>query len=234
MRGDVSVARTEQQTLQLIAQVSPKSAITEMYRGLRTNLDFASVDAKVKRILVTSSLPGEGKTTTACNLAVVEAQAGRRTLLLDADLRKPMVHRNFSASNAKGLTSVLIRQCSVEDAIQKTAVENLEILCSGPIPPNPLEMLGSQAMRSLLDQFAATYDVLIVDSPPVLSVADAKVLASELDGVLYVVGSGIVSRSALRKAKESLAVSGVRVLGAVFNNKRMTKAERQYYYYQYE
>jgi len=234
MRGDVSVARTEQQTLQLIAQVSPKSAITEMYRGLRTNLDFASVDAKVKRILVTSSLPGEGKTTTACNLAVVEAQAGRRTLLLDADLRKPMVHRNFSASNVKGLTSVLIRQCSVEDAIQKTAVENLEILCSGPIPPNPLEMLGSQAMRSLLDQFAATYDVLIVDSPPVLSVADAKVLASELDGVLYVVGSGIVSRSALRKAKESLAVSGVRVLGAVFNNKRMTKAERQYYYYQYE
>lgn len=228
------MARSEQQSLPLIAQVRPKSAITEMYRGLRTNIDFASVDAKVKRILVTSSLPGEGKTTTACNLAIVEAQAGRRTLLLDADLRKPMVHRNFSASNVQGLISVLIRQCALANAVQKSGVEHLDILCSGPIPPNPLELLGSQAMRSLLEELGATYDVIIVDSPPILSVADAKVLASELDGVLYVVGAGSVSRSALQKARDSLAVAGVRVLGAVFNNKRLTKSERQYYYYQYE
>lgn len=228
--------QTERSTRQhtLVAHTHPKSAVTEMYRALRTSLDFASVDTRVKSILVTSSIPGEGKTTTACNLAIVNAQAGRRTLLVDADLRRPMVHRMFEVSNLQGLTSLLIRQGSVEQVIVSTEVEHLDVLPCGPVPPNPAEIAGSQAVKTLLHSLCEAYDLVVIDSPPVLSVTDARLLAAAADGVLYVVGAGLVSRPALKKAHDSLALVGCRILGTVLNNKKLSKSEQQYYYYRYE
>ena len=218
----------------LVCHDAPKSSIAEMYRVLRTNLEFASLDSEIKRVVVTSSIPGEGKTTTTSNLAVVNAQLGKRTLLIDADLRRPMVHRMFRLSNARGLTSVLIRQSQLDDAIQQTDVPNLSVLTSGPVPPNPAEVLGSSAMKSLLEQLSGLYDLILLDSPPVLSVTDARLLATACDGVLYVVGAGQVSRQTLRKAAQAMSVVNARILGTALNNKKLTKAEQQYYYYHYE
>ena len=216
----------------LIADLNPHSAISEVYRMMRTNLDFMSLDEPIKSMAITSTMPGEGKTVTGANLAIVNAQAGRRTIIVDADLRKPMMHRVFQISNLQGLTTTLLRQTKLEETIYHTRVKNLDVLTSGPIPPNPAEVVGSRAMKELIDQLKDTYDLVIVDSPPVLSVNDVRLLGQSVDGLLFVVSANQVSRVALKKAKESLELVGVRVIGAVFNKKKINKREGYYYYYQ--
>jgi capsular exopolysaccharide synthesis family protein len=214
MRGD----RDRSEIYRLATLLYPRSSIAEAYRALRTNIEFSSVDAPIRTLLVTSSIPGEGKTTTAANLAVVFAQAGRRVLLLDADLRKPGVHLVFDLPNSHGLTALLRDdQKHVDTIAQATDQDNLRVLTTGSLPPNPAELLGSQRMRTTLARLSASFDLVIVDSPPLQAVTDSAILSSVVDATLLVIDAGRSRRSAVRLACESLAKSGTTVLGVALN-----------------
>lgn len=214
----------------VIAKTDPKSPVSEQYRTIRTNLQFASIDKELRTIMVTSSSPGEGKTTTISNLAVVLAQQGMRVLLIDADLRKPNIHYTFRCPNTKGLTSVLTKQSTLEAATSSPDVENLEILTSGPIPPNPSELLGSEAMARLLSSTKGTYDIVLIDTPPIITVTDAQVLANMCDGAVLVLSSGRTEVDQAVKAKDLLEKAQAKILGVVLNEKAVKQSQYYYYY----
>jgi len=217
MKGD----RARSEMYRLAALLYPRSSVAEAYRTLRTNIEFASVDAPIRTLLVTSSISGEGKTVIAANLAVVFAQAGRRVLLVDADLRKPGIHLVFDLPNSQGLTTLLRSDDVSLDVIARaTEQENLRILTTGPLPPNPAELLGSQRMRVILDRFKAGGNLVIFDSPPLQPVADPAILSSVVDGTLLVIDAGRSRRGVVRQGREALAKAGANVLGAVVNRVR--------------
>jgi succinoglycan biosynthesis transport protein ExoP len=211
-------SRNSSEMYQLAALLYPRSGVAEAYRTLRTNVEFSSLDTPIRTLLVTSAVPGEGKTVTAANLAVVFAQAGRRVLLVDADLRKPGVHIIFDLPNAHGLTT-LLRSANVnlDAVVQPTEQENLRVLTTGPLPPNPAELAGSQRMRTVVDLLTSTEDLVIFDSPPLQAVTDAAVLGSFLDATLFVIDAQRSRRRVIRPAREALAKAGANVLGAVLN-----------------
>jgi capsular exopolysaccharide synthesis family protein len=211
--------------------VNPKSPISEAYRSLRTNISFSSVDDAIRVVMVTSAKPGEGKTTTAVNLAVAYAQADKKVLILDADLRKPMMHQILNVSNRIGFTTLLANPCTIEQAVAATHISNLSLLTSGPIPPNPSEMLGSRRMAELLDELKTQFDIIIIDTPPALAVTDAQIVASRCDGVLLVVDAGKIKREHALKAKSNLERASARLLGVVLNNKNRKDVEAYYYDY---
>jgi tyrosine-protein kinase len=211
---------------------NPRAPATEAFRTLRTNLEFASVDAPLKTILVTSAVPAEGKTTVASNLAVVFAQTGKRVILLDADLRRPGVHRTFDLPNSYGLTNLLRpEEVPLETVTQTIPEPNLQVITTGALPPNPAELLGSQRMKDVLARLQEAADIIVVDSPPLQLVTDAAVLASELDGTLLVIDAGRTRKGAVRQAQEALDRVGARILGAAVN--RLSDRAGGYYYYQY-
>lgn len=215
----------------LIAHNKPKSTIAEQYRTIRTNIDFSQVNGDMKTIMFTSAGPGEGKSTTTANVAVVMAQQGKSVLLIDADLRKPVMHYTFRLGNMHGLTTLLTKKSTPEEAIQKTEVSNLFVLPSGPIPPNPAELLSSPAMASFIKHALTQFDIVIIDTPPVLAVTDAQVLANFCDGTVLVLRSGVTDRDAAVKAKELLVKAHARIIGTVLNDKPISKANGYYYYY---
>lgn len=212
----------------LIAAQNTKSPITEQYRTLRTNIQFTSFDSEIKTIMVTSTGPGEGKSTTAANLAVVFSQQGKNVLLVDADLRKPTVHYTFNLTNTFGLTSVLTRQISIEEAIVESNSSNLCLLSSGPIPPNPAELMGSSAMDQFLKNAKQNFDMVIFDTPPILAVTDAQILSNKCDGTIVVVSSGKTVKEDASKAKDLLMAAKAKILGVVLNNKKLKSTN--YYY----
>jgi len=214
----------------LITALNPKSPISEQYRTIRTNIQFSSVDHEIRSIMITSTGPGEGKSTTAANLAVVFAQQGKQVLLIDADLRKPTVHYTFRLQNIHGLTSVLLRNATLQEAVSVSEVDHLDVLTSGPIPPNPAELLSSRSMVELLKEAYDQYDIVIIDSPPLLAVADAQILANQVDASIMVVASGKTEREAALKGKESLLSAKSKLLGVVLNGKPQ-KDSHYYYYY---
>ncbi|OZU88247.1 capsular biosynthesis protein [Virgibacillus indicus] len=214
----------------LIAKLNPKSPITEQYRTVRTNLQFASVDEELTSMLVTSSGPGEGKSMTTANLAVVYAQQGKKVLLIDADLRKPTVHYTFRLDNLRGLSNVLVGENTLNETINRTDVENLDVISCGPIPPNPAELLASRKMNHLLKEAKMSYDIVIFDTPPVLAVTDAQILANIVDGSLLVIRSKHTEVEAATKAKEALEPAKAKLLGTVLND-REKKHSNYYYYY---
>ena len=205
-----------------------RSPISEQYRTIRTNLQFSS-DTEIRSIVVTSSGPGEGKSTTIANLAVVFAQQGKKTLLIDGDMRKPTIHYTFNAENLRGLTNVLTKKDTFSNCIQKTDVELLDIVTTGPIPPNPAELLSSQTMDNLLEIACKEYDIVLIDTPPLLAVTDAQVLANKCDGTILVIKSGATQVDAAIKAKELLMSANAKIIGTVLNGKKIQ--ESQYYYY---
>src|SRR5699024_11057413 len=213
----------------LIAKLNPRSPISEQYRAIRTNLQFSAIDEAIKTIVITSPGPSAGKSITAANLAVVYAQQGMKTLLIDADLRKPTVHYTFRLDNLRGLSSVLIGESSFEDAVEETDVDNLQVLSCGPVPPNPAELLASKRMRDLVDYVDEHYDFVIVDMPPILAVTDAKIVSQYVDGTLFVVRSGVTDKEELEKASESMNDGKARILGAVLND--VEKEDNAHYYY---
>jgi capsular exopolysaccharide synthesis family protein len=216
----------------LIDQVSSRSAIAEAYRVLRTNIDFARVGLPGNALLVTSSNQGEGKTTTSSNLAIVMAESGRRVIVVDSDLRRPMQHKNFGVPNTVGLTNLLLQEDpDIQQALQSTRVPNLQIITSGPIPPNPSELLGSDRMLRLLERLRGMADLVILDSPPVLAVTDPTVLSSRVDGVVLVVDTGHTRAESLTRATETLKRGAAPMLGVVLN--RVTSRAGGYYYYHY-
>ncbi len=214
----------------VITMSEPKSINSEQYRTIRTNIEFSSVDTEVKSLLITSAGPEEGKSTTAANLAVVFAQQGKKVLLIDADLRKPTVHFTFKLDNGTGLTSLLLQQIPFQKAVLRAEEANLDILTSGPIPPNPAELLSTGAMRDLLSEASLVYDKVILDTPPVLAVADTKILGSYTDGAIMVISSGKTDKEKAAKAKEALDYCPCKLLGAVMNGKKQTKHSDYAYY----
>jgi len=214
----------------LITVSDSKSPISEQFRTIRTNIQFSTVDQEVRTLMVTSSGPGEGKSTTTANLAVVFAQQGKKVLLVDADMRKPTVHYTFNQINTYGLTSVLTRQMSLEQAVRESDDENLAILTSGPIPPNPAELLSSRAMEHFFTSALELFDIVVFDTPPLLAVTDAQILANKCEGTILVVSSGKTEKEQLLKAKNLLDTAQSKLLGVVLNNKKV-KNSNQYYYY---
>jgi capsular exopolysaccharide synthesis family protein len=205
------------ETSRLVVLDDPRSFAAEAYRVLRTNLHYANPDTPIRRLLVTSAGEGEGKSTTVGNLGVCFAQADRTVLLVDADLRRPTINTFFRQPATPGLSSYLAGDALLDAVIQKTAVPNLSIVASGPTPPNPAELVGSRRMRELLEALSERFDMILLDSPPVLAVSDAAALVPTVDGVLLVVKSGSAARMALRRAKEAVQAVQGRIVGAVLN-----------------
>ncbi|WLR41580.1 CpsD/CapB family tyrosine-protein kinase [Bacillus carboniphilus] len=214
----------------LVTLRTPKSPVSEQFRTIRTNIDFSSIDEEIRSILVTSTGPGEGKSTVAANLACVYAQQGKKVLLVDSDLRKSTVHYTFRVENLYGLTSVLLKQVPMEKAIQDCEQDRLHILTGGPTPPNPAELLSSKAMFELIESVKEHYDIVIIDAPPILAVADARIIANHVDGTLLVVSSGKTDKDQAVKAKEALEQSRSKLLGAVLNGKKHDDQHLYYYY----
>jgi protein-tyrosine kinase len=214
----------------LVAHWEPKSHVAEAYRTIRTNIQFASVDREIKTLLVTSTGPSEGKSITAANLAIVMSQSDKKTIFVDTDLRKPTGHHAFHLPNRRGLTSYLSGNDRMEEVLQSSEIPNLSIITSGPIPPNPAELLGSRKMELFLDELKEKYDYIVFDSPPVIAVADSTILATKVDGCILVVNAGKTNRDLALKAKQQLENANVNLLGVVLNNRKM-KGNSYYYYY---
>jgi len=216
----------------LVAAAQPNSPISEAYRVLRTNLQFSSLDKPLRTLLVTSPNPAEGKSTTVANLAVVMAQAGKQVIIVDADLRRPVLHRIFRTPNNRGLTNVLLNaELNLDGHLQHTEVENLRLLSTGPLPPNPSELLGSQRMVALIERLGQEADVILFDSPPLMAVADASVLSAQTDGVLLVIDAGGTRRNLARESVKRTRQVGANVLGVVLN--QLHAKGDGYYYYPY-
>lgn len=213
----------------LITVRTPNSASAEAFRTLRTNIQYSSIDKKVQVVCITSAGPGEGKSTVGSNLAVVMAESGKRTLLIDCDLRKPTIHKAFDLSNSAGLSDLLAGKTVFEKAVHESGIENLQVLTSGTRTPNPSEILSSSKMKKFITALRTIYDFIIIDTPPVLLVTDAQLLAECSDGYLLVLASGQVDKEAAAKAQSLLEKVDAKILGAVLN--KFDSAKGGYYGY---
>ena len=202
----------------LVSHVDPRSVVAEAYRSLRTNLAFARAQSRLRSIVLTSPGPADGKSTTAANLAITFAQQGQKTLLVDADLRRAVLDKTFSVPRTPGLTDVIVGVASFEDSVHETSVENLFVMGSGQLPPNPSELLGSARMKDVLAHARDLFDIVLFDSPPLLAVTDAAVLSTIVDGAILVVRTGSTTREAVRRAVALLRNVHSRLLGAVLND----------------
>ena len=231
--GHADLQAPHEERLRLVTHFKPKSPVSEAYRSLRTNLQFSDSDKKLHAFLVTSAGPDEGKSTTTANLAISISLQGTRTIVIDSDLRRPVAHKIFDLEKNKGLSNVLIGKATLDEAIQSTNIKNLDVLTSGILPPNPAEMLGSDHMKKIIGALKERYEVCLFDSPPLIAVTDAAVLAKEVDGVLVVVKSGQTNRGALIRGIELLNNVNARILGALLNDvsRENTYGSYQYYYY---
>jgi capsular exopolysaccharide synthesis family protein len=203
----------------LITLSDPRSPAAEAYRTLRTNLYFSSLDQALETLVVTSAAPGDGKSTTLSNLAVTMAQGEKRAILVDADLRQPSLHTYFGINNNLGLTTMAVDDDALADPpLVATAVDNLWLLPSGPLPPNPAEILGSRRMEEIIANLKSRADIVLFDAPPIIAVTDAAVLATKVDGVLLVIRAGKTRREHAARAKELLEKVNVRLVGAVLSD----------------
>lgn len=219
----------------LLTQAPPQSPRAESFRQLRTNLQFAHVSHKSKAILVTSSLPGEGKSTTAVNLAIAMAQAGQTVALVDADLRRPMVNEYLGLERNAGLTTALIGKADLDDLLQPWGDDELYVLTSGQIPPNPSELLGSDSMKQLITRLESAFDAVVIDAPPLLPVTDAAVLAQQVGGVVLVVGTQSIRAQEVQKSMDALELVQADLLGVVLNRLPIKGPDAYAYgYYRYD
>jgi len=214
----------------LITVVNPRSPISEAYRTLRTNLEFTSLDKPIYSMVVTSAGPEEGKSTTLANLAVTLAQAGKRVILVDCDLRRPSQHEIFGVSNAVGVTTMMVDEAALkEPPFAESGIPGLKLLPSGPMPPNPSELLGSQRMEEIVATLKAQADMVLFDAPPVIAVTDAAVLAAKVDAVLLVINAGRTKREHAKRAKALLDKVKARLVGTVLNNVKLDTSLHRYY-----
>ena len=214
----------------LVVYHQPKNPVSEVYRTIRTNIQFSAVEKEIRTLTVTSATEGEGKTTTIANLAVTLAQQDNRVLILDADLRRPKVHKVFDVENDQGLTEILVNKVDPKSLIKETFVENLFVLPTGVLPPNPAELLGSKNLVKLIEELKESYDYVLIDVPPVNLVADGLLIANIIDGVLLVCSSGVVPVEEVKRAKELLVQAKARILGVILNNVPMDTTNYYYYY----
>jgi len=215
----------------LITNFSPKSPVSEAFRSLRTNILFSNIDEPVKTLVISSSATKEGKSTTAANLAITMAQMGSRILIIDADLRRPTIHTFFNLDRQIGLTNALLGTYTLDEVIKPTGIDNLEVITAGDIPPNPSELLSSNALRKALSILSNRYDLILIDSPPVIAVTDAAVLATRTDALLLVISSGYVSKKEVMRAIQILGNVRANMLGVLLNGLDVKRIYGSYYYY---
>ena len=218
---------------ELVTLKDPKSAVSESYRGIRTRILFSSTLSQPKSILIVSAMEGEGKTISAANLAVIMARTGSRVLLLDCDMRKPRMNSIFGIEREKGVSNILVGDCSISDAVHKTDIENLNLIPCGQIPPNPSELLGSKAMREMLATLGRSYERIVIDSPPITAVTDAVVLSKAVDGVVVVLQANKTERVLAKSAIEQMQAVNAHIFGIILNrlDERMTKYYHLYSYF---
>ena len=212
-----------------ITSKMPKSISAEAYRSLRTSIKFSSVDKPRKTIVVTSSIPGEGKSTISGNLAITLSQSGARVLLIDCDLRKPSIHKKFRVVNDLGLTDILVDKCSLKDVIKKID-EYLFMITAGTIPPNPSEIVGSNSMEDLIKELSLSFDYIVMDTPPVIPVTDPLLLAAKSDATIIVVRARKTKEKIIRQAYDELIKVNSNIIGSILNDSE-TKTNNSYYEY---
>ena len=212
-----------------ITSKMPKSISAEAYRSLRTSIKFSSVDKPLKTIVVTSSIPGEGKSTISGNLAITLSQSGARVLLIDCDLRKPSIHKKFRVVNDLGLTDILVDKCSLKDVIKKID-EYLFMITAGTIPPNPSEIVGSNSMEDLIKELSLSFDYIVMDTPPVIPVTDPLLLAAKSDATIIVVRARKTKEKIIRQAYDELIKENSNIIGSILNDSE-TKTNNSYYDY---
>ena len=212
----------------LVALSAPQSAAAEAFRSLRTNIQFASLDHTLQLITITSAGIDEGKSLVAANLAITMAQAEQRVILVDCDLRRPALHSLFGVSNDSGVTSMLFANAGDAPPLQATSVPGLQLLASGPLPPRPADILGSRRMGEILQALRGLADVVIIDTPPVLAVSDAVVLAPRVDGVILVMQAGRTRREPAKQARIVLEKAKAHIVGVVLNDAEMTQSSGYY------
>ncbi len=229
------ISRTEKNGGDLITVSHPRNPVSESYRALRTNIQYAGIDEPIRSVMVTSALPRDGKTTVASNLATVMAQGESTVIVIDADLRQPKVHRRLQVSNRRGLSELVIQsQVALDGFLRATKTPNLSVLPSGSLPPTPSELLGSEKMNRILGLAKEHADLVVVDSPPVLAVTDASVLAPRVDGVLLVVRMGKTKKTLLTETVRQLSHVNAKILGVVINDVKGTRSSYYYrHYYPY-
>lgn len=212
-----------------ITSKMPKSISAEAYRSLRTSIKFSSVDKPIKTIVVTSSIPGEGKSTISGNLAITLSQSGARVLLIDCDLRKPSIHKKFRVVNDLGLTDILVDKCSLKDVI-KNIDEYLFMITAGTIPPNPSEIVGSNSMEDLIKELSLSFDYIVMDTPPVIPVTDPLLLAAKSDATIIVVRARKTKEKIIRQTYDELIKVNSNIIGSILNDSE-TKTNNSYYEY---
>ncbi|OPJ59162.1 CpsD/CapB family tyrosine-protein kinase [Clostridium chromiireducens] len=212
-----------------VVEDKPKSVDAEAFRTLRTNIQYSSFDKEIRTIAVTSSEMAEGKSTVAGNIAISFAQGEKKVILVDCDLRKPSVHKNFRTSNLVGVSEVLLGKVSLDEAVQKHN-NNFNYLTSGKIPPNPSEMLGSAAMTNLIERLKDEYDLIVLDTAPLRAVTDAQILSTKVDGTILVVRAGKTKKDVVIEAKNLLDKVGANVIGSVLNAVENTRGKYYAYY----
>lgn len=217
--------------LALITLTHPRSPAAEAYRTLRTNLYFSSLDNPLRTLVVTSTAPGEGKSVVLANLAVVMAQGEKRTVLVDTDLRHPTLHELFGLPNEQGLTTMFMDKAAMTDPplVQAPGIERLWLLPSGPLPPNPADLLGTRRMEEVIQTLLARADIVLFDAPPVIAVTDAALLSTKTDGILLIINADQTRRDHAQRAKELLEKARVRIVGAVLNNAQLDGTLGEYY-----
>lgn len=215
--------------MMFITSKMPKSISAEAYRSLRTSIKFSSVDKPIKTIVVTSSIPGEGKSTISGNLAITLSQSGARVLLIDCDLRKPSIHKKFRVVNDLGITDILVDKCSLKDVIKKID-EYLFMITAGTIPPNPSEIVGSNSMEDLIKELSLSFDYIVMDTPPVIPVTDPLLLAAKSDATIIVVRARKTKEKIIRQAYDELIKVNSNIIGSILNDSE-TKTNNSYYEY---
>lgn len=221
-----------EQSRQVVVERNPKSLISEQFRTTRTNINFSVPAGEVKSLVFTSSLQAEGKSTVSANLAHLFAQEGKRVLFVDSDMRKPTVHLTMHTENLIGLSNILTNQATWKEAVHESPTqENFSFITSGPVPPNPAELLASKQFDAFLAEVSTHFDLIVFDAPPLLSVTDSQILANKCDGTVLVILAGKTQKDSARRAKELLQTSQAKILGVILNQFKMDKDH--YYYYQY-
>ena len=219
--------------IDFITHYDSRSPVSEAYRAIRTNLQFAGAGEQLKTLVFTSAIPSEGKSATVANLAIVMGQDDKHILLIDCDMRKPVVHRRFGLLN-RGLSNCFAEDLPLKEVIQADVFPNLDVVTSGPVPPNPAELLGSKKMKALLQEAAEAYDYVFLDMPPVLAVTDAVLMSSQVDGTVLVLGSGDISPDEGKQAQSVLEKVHANILGVILNKVPQHHKSGYYYYYYYD
>lgn len=224
--------------IDFITHYDSRSPVSEAYRAIRTNLQFAGAGKQLKTLVFTSAVLHEGKSTTVANLAIVMGQDDKKILLIDCDMRKPVVHRRFGLLN-RGLSNCFAEDLPLKEVIQADVFPNLDVVTSGPVPPNPAELLGSKKMKALLQEAAEAYDYVFLDMPPVLAVTDAVLMSSllmssQVDGTVLVLGSGDISPDEGKQAQSVLEKVHANILGVILNKVPQHHKSGYYYYYYYD